>query len=583
MKSADNLGNDPTGGSILTPLVIRNNPATPGPDTNYLRYTGDQHVLLGGTDGNDHLVASEGDDTLYGDGGNDRLEGGQGNDSYIGGDGDDIITDLFGDDIIRSGAGNDAVHGGVGTDLIIADEGHDFVVLGADLLDETFLGLGNDYVLGSKTTEMSLGGEGDDWIEIGAWTGAVGDNFDDQFAADSVKGHDVFKGDGGFDEFIGEGGDDIWIGTLGRGKFDGMSGFDWATYKDYQFGANADLTRLHFDALPLPPPNSALDEYSFVEGVSGSAFNDQILGSDAVDLTVTSEGGARGSVLTAEGIALIAGLQDVLGAGVTSFSSGNILLGGAGSDEITGRGGDDIIDGDKWLNVRVGVFENIGVDGGTGAEIDSANSVSELVTEIFDGTYNPGQLRIVREIITETANSDIDVAIFSDLRANYDITYNANGTVTVNHARGTAIDGVDTLRNMERMRFSDVEIAVNAPPTGAPAINDLTPTEGFILSVDTSSIEDTNGLGAFARQWQSSTNGTTWVNIAGATGVTFTPQDLAGILPGAQAGLQLRVQVTYTDGGGTLETLFSAPTAPCWPQLGKHCQHQQHYLYRQCW
>ncbi len=238
------------------------------------------------------------------------------------------------------------------------------------------------------------------------------------------------------------------------------------------------------------------------------------------------------------------------------------LLGGAGSDEITGRGGDDIIDGDKWLNVRVGVFENIGVDGGTGAEIDSANSVSELVTEIFDGTYNPGQLRIVREIITETANSDIDVAIFSDLRANYDITYNANGTVTVNHARGTAIDGVDTLRNMERMRFSDVEIAVNAPPTGAPAINDLTPTEGFILSVDTSSIEDTNGLGAFARQWQSSTNGTTWVNIAGATGVTFTPQDLAGIAPGAQAGLLLRVQVTYVDGGGTLETLFSAPTAP---------------------
>ena len=72
--------------------------------------------------------------------------------------------------------------------MVIADEGNDFVVLGADLLDETFLGLGNDYVLGSKTTEQSMGGEGDDWIEIGAWTGAVGDNFDDQFAADSVKG-----------------------------------------------------------------------------------------------------------------------------------------------------------------------------------------------------------------------------------------------------------------------------------------------------------------------------------------------------------------------------------------------------------
>jgi Ca2+-binding RTX toxin-like protein len=560
-ESADNLGNDPTGGSILNPVVIRNNPATVGPDSNYLKYTGTEHVLLGGTNGNDIIISSEGDDTLYGDAGNDRLEGGAGNDSYFGGDGDDIISDLGGDDIIRAGFGNDAINAGVGVDLVVADEGNDFVVLGPDTLDEVFGGLGNDYILGSKTTEQSMGGEGDDWIEVGAWTGAIGDNFDDQFNRDSIKGHDVFHGDGGFDEFIGEGGDDIWVGSLGRGKFDGMSGFDWTTYTDFKFGVDADLLRVAFDQQPVPPPNAALDSFTFVEGVSGSAYNDKLFGDDGTSADFATRG-FRGSTLDAEGIALVRGLQDVVGTGVTSFSAGNILLGGSGSDEITGRGGDDIIDGDKWLNVRVGVFENVGVDGGTGAEIDSANSLTELVTEIFNGTYNPGQLRIVREIITESGIGDIDTAVFSDLRANYDITYNVNGTVTVNHARGTAIDGVDTLRNMEQMRFSDVTIAVNAPPTGAPAINDLTPTEGFILSVDTSSIEDTNGLGAFTRQWQSSINGIVWANIAGATGVTFTPQDLAGILPGAQAGLLLRVQVTYTDGGGTLETLFSAPTAP---------------------
>ena len=42
----------------------------------------------------------------------------------------------------------------------------------------------------------------------------------------------MFLGDGGFDEFIGEGGDDIFVGSPGRGKMAGMSGFDWATYKD---------------------------------------------------------------------------------------------------------------------------------------------------------------------------------------------------------------------------------------------------------------------------------------------------------------------------------------------------------------
>ena len=39
-------------------------------------------------------------------------------------------------------------------------------------------------------------------------------------------------------------------------------------------------------------------------------------------------------MLNAAGIALIDGLQDVLGAGVTSFDGGNIILGGDGSDII---------------------------------------------------------------------------------------------------------------------------------------------------------------------------------------------------------------------------------------------------------
>ena len=48
-----------TDAASLTPLVIRNNPATTGPDTNYLQYTGDDHVVLGGTAGNDILIASD--------------------------------------------------------------------------------------------------------------------------------------------------------------------------------------------------------------------------------------------------------------------------------------------------------------------------------------------------------------------------------------------------------------------------------------------------------------------------------------------------------------------------------------------
>ena len=37
------------------------------------------------------------------------------------------------------------------------------------------------------------------------------------------------------------------------------------------------------------------------------------------------------------------------------WGAGNILLGGSGSDLLEGRGADDIIDGDRYVNVRLSV------------------------------------------------------------------------------------------------------------------------------------------------------------------------------------------------------------------------------------
>jgi hypothetical protein len=129
-ESADNVATptqDPIGENPLIPLVIRDNPATPGADTNYLQYTGPEHVVLGGTAGNDILISSEGDDTLYGDAGDDRLDGGYGNDDLQGGAGDDIISDLGGDDVIKGDDGNDVIQGGQGINLLQGGHGNDFI------------------------------------------------------------------------------------------------------------------------------------------------------------------------------------------------------------------------------------------------------------------------------------------------------------------------------------------------------------------------------------------------------------------------------------------------------------------------
>ena len=78
--------------------------------------------------------------------------------------------------------------------------------------------------------------------------------------------------------------------------------------------------------------------------------------------------------------------------------------------------------------------------------------------------------------------------------------------------------------------------------------------EGDQLSVTTAKLIDLDGLGTFHYQWQSMAAGATgWTDISGATNAQLT-------LAQANVGASIRAKVTYTDGGGTQETVFSAAT-----------------------
>ena len=592
---------DPTGGSALVPLVIRDNPNTVGPDTNYLRYTGEDHVVLGGTEGNDIMIAGIGDDTVYGDGGNDRIEGGDGNDSIMGGKGDDIITDRGGDDVIKGDEGNDVIQGGNGLNILFGGEGHDFIITGEDI-SMTFAGAGNDFIFGAKVNFQTTGDEGDDWIEQGTQDGAVGDNFD-AFGRDLVKGHDVLLGGGGFDEFVAEGGDDIMFGSDGQEKMDGASGFDWASYKFEGRGVTADLRTPTFRSTPATPSTAGLNDlFASVEGLSGTAFGDVLRGDDfaSADFAVS---GAQGSVLDAAGIARIAGLQDLLGTGVTSFSAGNIILGGDGSDIIEGRMGDDLIDGDRFLNARISVRAGVDLNGNpTGAEIRSVDRMEDLIPEMLAGTINPGQLQIVREIKV-AAGRDYDTAMFSGVRANYDVDVSFDGTtITVRDLFGTlrGTEGTDTIRNVERLQFADQALILNpvtrtfvaAPnaatatlnsgPTGLLTISDAAPNINQVLTVSALGVNDVdNVIDAIAGRpityyWQverqsvnNPAGGDYWEDILIPEGLGGLPTPAMGAtfqVPAVSVGLalegaRLRVRAVYQDDNGVLENVFSAPTA----------------------
>lgn len=579
----------------------------------YLRVNTNDHVLIQGTDEGETIIAGGGDDSVWGRGGNDRIEAGYGVDKIHGGDGDDIITnngtDIGEMDFLHGEGGNDVIHGGSGLALIFGNDGNDVIITGPDG-KEAFAGTGDDFILGGEGGDFLLGNEGNDWIEGGGGFDVISGDNSELFFNSTILGHDVMFAGADEQDFDAESGDDIMVQGESVMRNEGMLGFDWAAHKGSSQAADSDLLVPIFTT---DEDDILRDRFDGVEALSGWEKNDVLRGDNraapdggvepgdglaGAENTMVGHGLSMAGVARINGMHAVLGINEVTGAATTdettiAFDDGNVLLGGGGSDLIEGRGGNDIIDGDAWLNVRISIRD------AAGQEIATADGVSgkvyrtpeglmakdendlyfangkTLSAALLDRSFNPGQLNIVREILKDDGVGDVDTASFWDVLENYDISVNPDGSVRVEHVTvGNAVDpingqnrvsdGVDTLRNIERVRFADGEFniaqLVPSAATGAPVINDLTPTEGQALTVDVSSIADTNGLGPFSYQWQVFENGV-WNNIpalGGGTSQSFVPYDL-GLL-GGQVGDLLRVRVTFTDGRGDVETLFSAPT-----------------------
>lgn len=564
------------------------------------------HVLIQGTMGNDIIVSGGGDDSVWGRGGDDRIEAGYGVDKIHGGDGDDIITNSGTDigevDMLHGEAGNDVIHGGSGLALIFGNEGKDVLITGPDG-KEAFGGLDDDFILGGEGGDFLLGNEGSDWIEGGGgFDTTAGDN-SELFFNSTILGHDVMFAGTDEHDFDAESGDDIMVQGESVMRNEGMLGFDWAIHKGNPQAADSDLLTPIFTT---DQQDILRDRFDAVEALSGWDKNDRLWGDNRGDVTageieaVPALAGAEntmtGHELTHGGVDRITNLRPIIGdfAGPTvatafeggvAFDRGNILLGGKGSDVIEGRGGDDVIDGDAWLNVRISIRDTTGTELAT---VDSLKQVLDLPTThqfysqwhgkalselMVSGAIKPVQLNIVREILdhtdSATAEVDVDTAVFWDASENYTVSRGADGSLVVEHTgfdpanrpAGTNFvsDGRDKLWNIEKLQFADglfdVGALVPTPASGVPVISDTTPDEGQILTADTSQIADPNGLGIFAFQWQASPNGLAWTNIPGATSATFAAQQ-------AQVGQQLRVVVSFTDGLGGAEQVVSQATAP---------------------
>jgi Ca2+-binding RTX toxin-like protein len=515
-------------------------------EIDYIRYNGGEHVVVQGTDGDDHIITGEGDDTIWGGDGNDRLEGGYGVDHVHGGAGDDIITnagtDIGAMDFLHGEEGNDVIHGGSGLSLIFGNQGNDFLIAGPD--GKTAMGgIGNDFIMGGDGMDFLMGEAGDDWLEGGGrFDTLAGENSELMFNS-TIIGNDVLNGQQGDTDYDAEAGDDIMFQGIGIQRSNGMSGFDWAIHKDDPVAANSDL------GIPIFANQEAFilrDRFDLVEGLSGWKHNDVLTGrivpvNTRVEATGTAAIPSPGAplyqysnALLDRNVSLIDGLDDLVAhlpryvefgmdgkselVVMDTADASDILLGGGGSDRITGLAGNDVIDGDKWLNVRILIVHQgirYTADGMTKKvylESDMVNGVLVdgavaqfgglgLDSLMLAGTLNPGELQIVREIVDGGATGDIDTAVFTGVRETYGFGVNTDGSLYVDNAPaasddtdvlGDNIEGVtekpvpdgrDTLRNIERLEFTDLTMNVIEGTAAGETLNGDQAGTGLIHDV----------------------------------------------------------------------------------------------------
>ena len=155
------------------------------------------------------------------------------------------------------------------------------------------------------------------------------------------------------------------------------------------------------------------------------------------------------------------------------FVGGNLLLGGSGRDILKGWAGDDLIDGDRWLDVQLRAQLNDGT-------VKLVWDPRDLIDDVFSDPQrlNPGNITIVRTI--RVGNPAVDTAQFQGPLSEYSIVGAMPGPVTVSHDGGPAApsvlnDGTDTLLNVELLQFADQTIITpGAQVVTVPNVNGLT-------------------------------------------------------------------------------------------------------------
>jgi len=376
-----------------------------------------------------------------------------------------VIGTSFGDTFKRSFSGPSDFSGGLGDDV--------YVVGNAGIITREAAGEGFDRVqVDTILRSYALAaGQSIELIETIAATSTSPVDLTGNELANTIRGNagrNVLGGGAGADTIEGGEGNDTLAGGSGDDVLNGGEGIDTADYGGSAVGVIVDLS------LGNPQnTGEGIDTLASIENVTGSGFNDTFLGTDGANALGRSGGsdtvsyanassamfvrlhlGIASTIATGGAVDSFTSIENVTGSALADAIEGNSvanrLEGGTGDDRLQGREGDDVIFGGQGDDTydftgAIALGFDLFIDTGSGldtAQFDFKNLLSaERVDDDLVATLTTGSFRVIAHFAGAAVERALDTVTGRIVTLAVGLTGNDNSGIIGGTNKGETLDG----------------------------------------------------------------------------------------------------------------------------------------------
>jgi Ca2+-binding RTX toxin-like protein len=355
--------------------------------------------------------------------------GGAGNDTItISGPNGDTLNGGAGNDLLDGGDGNDTLIGGLGNDTFVVQNGGDSVVespnAGIDLVQSSV-----NFTLGANVEHLTLAGGGD----INGTGNQLGNTLIGNSGVNilmGLAGNDVLSGGAGDDTVQGGAGNDLIL-IADQGDHGGSEVVDGGTGTDVlRFTSTTDDQTLVLTA--------------GVTGIEGVVIaNAAGLTTGTTDLNVDASAVTSGLLMTGN-----AGDNELTGTALN-----DVLNGGAGDDTLDGRGGTNLLIGGKGDDTFIVATATDLVSEGLNGGLDTVEAAINYVLGA-----NVENLELTEDAVTGTGNA-LNNVITGNGEDNFLIGNAGNDTLEGEAGADTVLGGIGNDRIVMDVAAGHVDTA----------------------------------------------------------------------------------------------------------------------------